>query len=426
MKKLYIIFSLLVYSTFITAQFTEVNIGNPSASVSTLNCLNYTGDETVVAGTYGDGLYSSSDNGTSWQDISSNIGDKMINYVYGAEGLYFVGTNGGAFIGIEGDFIDNTGTGLPNTIVKLYTIASTDHINGTSVYAIVVDGAGIYTSSEMGGPWAAANNGLSGDALYINSLKWYDGADGGAPFHVIGTNAGVYFSFDGLATWVAANNGLTGSSLIVSEAMALGGAVVIATYSGLFYSLDQGSSWITLLPDVKINKFFMSQTVSGMSFFIFGQANKYSADLMAWTDVNLGGYPFGEVFNAATNSTHIFIAGPPMKDGKSGAVLYSALLDDAVGVNENESASEASLGQNFPNPVVSNTNIQYNLKSGGYVSLRIFDLRGVEVASLVNEQRSAGSYNQSFDASTLNNGVYLYQILLNNRVIETRKMFVNH
>lgn len=426
MKKLYFIISLLFYSIGITAQFTEVNIGNPSASVSTLHCLNFAGDETVVAGTYGDGLYKTADNGTSWQDISSNIGDKMINYVFGAEGMYFVGTNGGAFLGIDGNFIDNTGAGLPNTNVKYYNIASADEVNDTRVYAIIIDGGGIYTSSDMGGPWSAANNGLSGDALYVNSLKWYDGADGGPTFYVIGTNAGVYFSFDGMASWVAANTGLTGGSLIVSEAMALGGAVVISTYSGLFYSLDHGASWITLLPDVKINKFIMSQTVSGMAFFIFGQANKYSADLMTWTDINLGGYPFGEVFNATTNSTHIFIAGPPTKDGKSGAVLYRALYEDAVGVNENEYAHDASLVQNFPNPVVSKTNFQYNLASGGFVSLRILDLRGIEVASLVNEQRSTGSFNEEFDASALKNGVYMYQILLNNRVIETRKMFVNH
>jgi len=68
------------------------------------------------------------------------------------------------------------------------------------------------------------------------------------------------------------------------------------------------------------------------------------------------------------------------------------------------------LAQNFPNPFNPSTMISFQLPINGYVTLKIYDLLGQEIATLVNEQKSAGKYEVKFDASDLASGVYIYRI----------------
>lgn len=68
------------------------------------------------------------------------------------------------------------------------------------------------------------------------------------------------------------------------------------------------------------------------------------------------------------------------------------------------------LSQNYPNPFNLSTKINYNLSSNGKVSIFLYDLSGREVATLVNEVKSAGYYNVNFSASNLSSGVYFYKL----------------
>jgi hypothetical protein len=71
---------------------------------------------------------------------------------------------------------------------------------------------------------------------------------------------------------------------------------------------------------------------------------------------------------------------------------------------------EFSLKQNYPNPFNPSTNIQYDLPSDNFVNIKIYDILGKEVMSLVNEFKNAGSYIISFNASNLSSGIYYYKI----------------
>ncbi len=71
---------------------------------------------------------------------------------------------------------------------------------------------------------------------------------------------------------------------------------------------------------------------------------------------------------------------------------------------------EYKLVQNYPNPFNPTTTIKYSLRNPGTVSLRIFNILGQEVATLVNDFKKAGAYQVSFDASKLATGVYVYQL----------------
>jgi choice-of-anchor B domain-containing protein len=69
-----------------------------------------------------------------------------------------------------------------------------------------------------------------------------------------------------------------------------------------------------------------------------------------------------------------------------------------------------SLGQNYPNPFNPATHIPFSVQASGFTSLRIYDLLGREVATLVNQDLQAGSYEVAFDAAGLASGVYFYTL----------------
>ncbi len=85
--------------------------------------------------------------------------------------------------------------------------------------------------------------------------------------------------------------------------------------------------------------------------------------------------------------------------------------------------SEYTLAQNYPNPFNPSTNIVFSIKENGFVLLKVYDILGKEVATLVNEQKPAGNYEVEFDASTLSSGMYIYKIQSGN-FIETKKMLL--
>jgi hypothetical protein len=69
-----------------------------------------------------------------------------------------------------------------------------------------------------------------------------------------------------------------------------------------------------------------------------------------------------------------------------------------------------SLAQNYPNPFNPSTKISYSIKEDGFVTLKVYDILGVEIATLVNEQKTAGSYEADFNAASLPSGMYIYKL----------------
>jgi hypothetical protein len=99
----------------------------------------------------------------------------------------------------------------------------------------------------------------------------------------------------------------------------------------------------------------------------------------------------------------------------NGSFEYSDIVEADI------APSEFSLSQNYPNPFNPNTSIQYAISSRQFVSLKVYDILGNEVATLVYEYKNAGSYSTEFNASQLASGFYYYQLRAGN-YIETMKM----
>lgn len=85
--------------------------------------------------------------------------------------------------------------------------------------------------------------------------------------------------------------------------------------------------------------------------------------------------------------------------------------------------TEYQLNQNYPNPFNPTTVISYQLPENGFVTLKIYDVLGKEITTLVNEYKEAGYYEASFDASSLSSGVYFYKLQAGN-FVTTKKMLL--
>jgi len=83
--------------------------------------------------------------------------------------------------------------------------------------------------------------------------------------------------------------------------------------------------------------------------------------------------------------------------------------------------TEFKLSQNYPNPFNPSTTINFDMPKEGFVTLKVYNTSGKEVASLVNETRSAGYHSVNFNASALSSGVYYYR-LETNGISKTMKM----
>ncbi len=108
--------------------------------------------------------------------------------------------------------------------------------------------------------------------------------------------------------------------------------------------------------------------------------------------------------------------------GRGIAVL--TVLDGTTSVeSKKESPTSFELSQNYPNPFNPTTTISFSIPSSTFTSLKIYDILGNELATLVNEVKPAGNYILDFDASALSSGVYFYR-LSTGKFTEAKKMIL--
>ena len=108
-------------------------------------------------------------------------------------------------------------------------------------------------------------------------------------------------------------------------------------------------------------------------------------------------------------------------NGSSLGFLKSTIRE--ITYNGDEIITTYALDQNYPNPFNPATTITYQLPKSGSVTLKIFDILGNEVRTLVNEQKEMGKYTVQFDASSLASGMYVYQLRVNDYT-STKKMLL--
>jgi hypothetical protein len=98
--------------------------------------------------------------------------------------------------------------------------------------------------------------------------------------------------------------------------------------------------------------------------------------------------------------------------------LVPVNVNDIAGIIDNY-----TLEQNYPNPFNPSTKIVFQIPEPGNVSLKIYDMLGNEVVSLLNEEKQPGKYEIEFNASHLSSGIYFYT-LRSGTFINTKKMIL--
>jgi hypothetical protein len=125
--------------------------------------------------------------------------------------------------------------------------------------------------------------------------------------------------------------------------------------------------------------------------------------------------------SVAISSEGTALIGGPNDNNLAGAVWVFVYKVTGIAPNFGEVPEAFNLSQNYPNPFNPGTTISYQLKLSGHVTLKVYDLLGNEVATLVNEEKPAGIYSVVFDAGKLSSGIYLYKLQAGN-FVETKKM----
>jgi len=156
----------------------------------------------------------------------------------------------------------------------------------------------------------------------------------------------------------------------------------------------------------------------------------YSSDDGGNTWVPLAGIAYagadsGVVYNLTPNMTYIFKVLARNDNGYSNFSKNSNPVKTfpTTSVAEGIIQKTFSLQQNYPNPFNPSTTIKYSIPKQSYVTLKVYDILGREVAALVNEKKPAGVYEINWNASKLSSGVYFYQLKAG-EFIQTKKMIL--
>jgi hypothetical protein len=315
-------------------------------------------------------VYRSFDQGTTWASADSGLPDPPEIYTLCASapdapdpGNLFAGT------GSNGVFLStNNGTswtaindGLPLRDSADYVFVSCLAASEQNLFAGTGD-SGVYLSTNSGTNWRAVNNGLPVNT-YVTALAGIPNGDGS--IHLLaGTSAGVYRTTDNGATWSAANAGMPASAV---NTFAVTGTNIFAGiwYQGVYLSTNGGTTW------TEVNSGLVDPSVTCLT--------TGGTHLYAGTESGLWKRPISDMVTTVSHRT-------------------------------DQTPNTFSLEQNYPNPFNPGTIIRYQLPMVNYVSLKVYDLLGREVATLVNEVKLPGSYTVEWNASGLASGVYFYRL----------------
>ena len=416
------------------ATWSSINNGIDNPEVI---CLDITYNDILFAGTNGNGLFRSKDNGENWQQ-SKGTSLTGINSIAVTPGnCILAATNFGIFRTIDkGQNWIHLINGLPrNSLVSSLTTAS----NGF-VYA-AIPSKGIYRSTDYGLDWSLLNSppyldyiklivaGLNGelfssswDGVFISKdegLSWNlilnvpeIQAIGIHPNGYIFTanemfNSNIYRSTNDGKTWDEVESYSLGS--ITQFAFELNNVFVSYKYYGtgtcLMQSTNLGITW-------DYNKKDLHGTI-GTSLILPRKEHLYiGTDEGVFLTTN-NGQSWKDYNDSTNNKTVLCMAvdsSGQLCAGTAKGVFLSINPVTSVKDKSNNTPSYYSLYQNYPNPFNPTTKIEYSIPQTSFVTLKVYDILGREIATLVNEEKPAGNYSIQFIAENLSSGIYFYKL----------------
>ena len=351
----------------------------------------------MVSSSIKDSVFLSSNDGESWLQINNGIKSQHINSLSSSNNFLFISSDSGVYRSrkdiISWELIND---GLPDT-KYIYSITVIEPL----LFAITAHQK-LYKSTNYGTNWIPTSFNSSAYCLTSNGKELFAGSYG----LYIASCHGIFISPDSGITWKTINSGLPGTYV---RAVAYDGSKLFSgIYSyvtettsganvkgeGVFSSTNKGTSWEPTnagLTNTSIKSFWVAgsnlfaTTASGGLYFY-----KNISDL--WVSIN-SGLPYSPEYSIAGDDTDLYAIINDMGIWKRSLVEITTRL---LPTNK-ELPNNFFLSQNYPNPFNPETTISYSIPKSEHVTLKIYDLLGREVATLVDEYKNPGSYHPTFN-----------------------------
>lgn len=349
---------------------------------------NYKNEIFAVTTTLGKNIwrfYSSKDEGLTWSEKSN------IENVTGNGAILSMTSDGDKLIAVSNrkSFYISLDDGLTWKENIINTQVSGNIIyfasSGNNLVAVFA-GVGAVVSTDGGQSWNVNNP--TAPASVINYVINYNGSIYGT------TQSGVSKFNTKTKTWDDFSKGLPDPSSFqfakilypFGNSLYFGSVGFLDSKPQFFYLKDGGTEWNKLTTDGLTT---ISLTISSTSF--------------------------------AANNQNLFLYDYDNKTKE--ATLYK--LSNYTSVDSKyEQTSLIDLDQNHPNPFNNQTTITLSIPNSDFVTLKVYDLLGNDIATIVNENLSAGSYSYDFKANNINNGIYFYKLKVGPSV-KTKIMIIN-
>lgn len=413
-------FIQLVFIALIQITYCTSNINNCSAQWVQTNCpfgeninsLAFSGTE-LFAGTWGGGVFLSNNNGESWTAVNNGLTNLYVEALTASGNNIFAGTwGGGIFLSTNsGSSWTAVNNGLASSkYIHCFTVAGTKVFTGTHFFS---SGGGIYFSTNNGTNWIYS--GLtehSVKTIAVAGSNLFAGTDS-YPFGA----GGAWLSTNNGANWTA--SGLTNQ--YVWSITSSGSNIFAGTAGTVYLSQNNGTSW-TIPAGTGFSGGDINLAVSGTNLFAGTNNGIYLStnNGTSWLHKNHGftNSPNGPMVWALLFANNYIFAGTNIS-------VWRRSSTEIINIKQISGLvpSSYSLSQNYPNPFNPVTNLEFEISDLGFVTLKIYDLLGKEVATLVNEKLNPGTYRVEFDAGSFTSGVYFYR-LTSGEFTDTKRMLL--
>ena len=393
MKKLFV--ALVIFlAVSVNAQWVQMNV----PTTANICCFTKIGTN-LFAGTrrysYNQigGVYLSTNNGYNWSSLG-----------FANKDIYSIAaSDSNLFISFESTVCLSTNNGTNWNYVGFNAMVSELAVLGSKLFAGCFSlNSGIYSSTNNGTNWNLSGlNDSPITKLEVSGTNIYAGTQSGI---YISTDNGSNWSFLGLTTHNVSSIAVSGQNLFVGSG------------NGVYLSTNNGTTWSSI-----------GLSIHTYSSLVVSDINLISASyngIYLTTNNGINWLAFNQGFNYIPNAGPLFIKDEYLFVG-DGQSVWRRPLSEITGIQNisTEIPSSYSLSQNYPNPFNPNTVIGFQLSVVSDVSIKIYDVQGREVQTLVNERMNAGTYEVSVDGMGLNSGVYFYQMRVSD-FKETRRMLL--
>ena len=164
-------------------------------------------------------------------------------------------------------------------------------------------------------------------------------------------------------------------------------------------------------------------------WYAFNVSTKKVVDSIAWYDPQIppngnDQRPRGIAFNKTGDTAYVAAYNSNVTPPSSWIEVFAKSGASSVEQDKNVIPTGYTLSQNYPNPFNPSTQIRFTITQTGMTSLKVYDVMGREVATLVDESMSPGAYTVKFDASHLSSGTYMYVLTSGSARLTNKMMLV--